>query len=218
MRHGNFAAYGGDVHDTSPTPKTHLGHDLRNQFVRRPKMQSHRAVVIFTAHVIERTDFDGAGVVDQDVNPVEMIDDFPDSGLNLIAIEQIAFDGENVSAARSEIGFRTREFFWITREESNLAALTANVSRQHETESTRSATDQDNFFAQWVLRRANDASSYPAPEQKSACSEPHPSIHLHDSIIRYEAFGASGRETDAPLKPRFSTRLIGRDFNISSHM
>jgi hypothetical protein len=77
-------------------------------------MQSHRAVVIFAAHVIERTDFDDAGVVDQDVNPVEMIDDFTDSSLNLIAIEQIAFDGESFSAARSEISFRAREFFWIT--------------------------------------------------------------------------------------------------------
>jgi hypothetical protein len=91
--------------------------------------------------VIKRTDFDDAGVVDQNINPVEMIDDFPDSGLNLIAIEQIAFDGENVSAARSEIRFRAREFFWITREESNLSALVPNVSRQHETKSTRSATD-----------------------------------------------------------------------------
>src|SRR4029077_11266968 len=135
MRHGNFAADGGDVHDTSATPKTHLGHDLRNQFVRRPKMQSHRAVVIFARHVIERTDFDDAGVVDQDVNPVEMIDDFPDSGLNLIAIEQIAFDRETLSAAGSESGFCAREFFWITRDESNVSALVANVSRHHETKS-----------------------------------------------------------------------------------
>jgi len=61
--------------------------------------------------MIERTDFDHASVVDQDVNPVEMIDDFPDSALNLIAIEQIAFDRENFSAASSEIGFRARKFF-----------------------------------------------------------------------------------------------------------
>jgi hypothetical protein len=124
-------------------------------------MQSHRAVIIFAAHVMERTDLDDAGVVDQDVNPVEMIDHFLDSCLNLVAIEQIAFDGENFSAARSEIGFCSREFFWITREESNLSALVADVSRQHETESTRSATDQGNFIAQRVSRRANDASGYP---------------------------------------------------------
>ena len=86
-------------------------------------MQSHRAVIIFAGHVIEGTDFDDTGVVDQDVNPAEMIDDFPDSGRNLIAIEQIAFDGENLLAARGEIGFGAREFFRITREESNVSAL-----------------------------------------------------------------------------------------------
>jgi hypothetical protein len=127
-------------------------------------MQSHRAIVIFAAHVIERTDFDHAGVVDQDINPVEMIDDFPDSGLNLIAVEQIAFHSENVSATRSKIGFCAGKSFWMTREESNLSALVANVSRQYKAKSTRSATDQGNFIAQGVLRRANDASSYPTAE------------------------------------------------------
>jgi hypothetical protein len=114
--------------------------------------------------MIERTDFDNAGVVDKDINPVEMIDGFTDSSPNLIAIEQIAFDDENFSAARSEIGFRAREFFWITREENNFPTLVANVSRQHEPESTRSATDQGNFIAQRVARRANDASGYPTAD------------------------------------------------------
>jgi hypothetical protein len=111
--------------------------------------------------VIERTDFDDAGVVDQNVNSVEMIDDFPNGDLNLIAIEQIAFDRENFSAATSEIGFCARKFLWIARDESNVSALVANVSRQHEPKSARSAADQHNFIAQRVLRRANDASGYP---------------------------------------------------------
>jgi hypothetical protein len=93
-----------------------------------------------------------------------MIDHFPDRSRNLIAIEQIAFDADNLSAARSEIGFRAREFFWITREQSNFSAFVANVSRQHETESTRSATDQGNFIAQRVSGRANDASGYPTAD------------------------------------------------------
>jgi len=194
MRHGNFAADGGNVHDPSPTPKAHLWHDLRNQFVRRPKMQSHRAVIICAAHVIERTDFDDAGVVDQNVDPVEMFDDLPDCSLNLIAIEEIAFDDENLSAARSKIDFRAREFFWITCEQSNLSAIVANVSRQHETESTRSATDEGNFIAQRVLGRANDASGYPTADQKRACSEPNTPIHSQNVIVRYETFGANGRE------------------------
>jgi hypothetical protein len=114
--------------------------------------------------VIERTDFDDASVIDQDVNSVEVIDDFPDSSLNLIAIEQITFDGENFSAPPSEIGFRAGEFFWITREESNVSALLADVSRQHETKSARSTTDQGNFIAQPVLCGANDARGYPTAE------------------------------------------------------
>jgi hypothetical protein len=114
--------------------------------------------------VIEGTDFDDAGVVDQDVNSVEAIDYFPNSGLNLIAIEQIAFDGKNFAAACSEICPCAGEFFWITREQSNLSAPLANVSRQHEAKSARSATDQGNFIAQRVLSRANDAGGYPTAE------------------------------------------------------
>src|SRR5262245_61757881 len=87
MRHSNFAANGGNVHDASPTPETHLWNDLRDQFVRCPKMQLHGALVVFAGHMIERTDLDDAGVVDQDVNSFEVIDDFPDNRVNLSAIE-----------------------------------------------------------------------------------------------------------------------------------
>src|SRR5215510_5075963 len=124
-------------------------------------MQSHRTLVILTGHVIEWTDFDHAGVVYQNVDPVEMVHGLSDGGMNLIAIEQIAFDCENVSAARSEIGFGSREFFRITREQNNPAAFAADVPRQHEPESARSATDQGNFIAQRVLRGANETNDYP---------------------------------------------------------
>ena len=50
-------------------------------------MQLHGAIEIFAVHVIERTDFDDAGVVDQDVDFAEAIDSCPDSGVNLRAIE-----------------------------------------------------------------------------------------------------------------------------------
>ena len=111
-------------------------------------MQSHRAVVIFAGHVIERTDFDDSGVVDQNVNPVEMIDDFPDSDSNLIAIvSRSRFDGENFSAARSEIGFRARESSSGSRaRRATFPPWLANVSRQHEPESTRPATDQGTLY------------------------------------------------------------------------
>jgi hypothetical protein len=127
--------------------------------------------------VIERTDFDDAGVVDQNVNPAEVIDDLPDSSANLIAIEQVAFDGENFSATCGEIGFRAGEFFRIACEEGNLSALAANMSRQDETKSPRSATDQDNLIVQRELCCAKDTSGYPTAHKKSRCSEPNASIH-----------------------------------------
>jgi hypothetical protein len=40
-------------------------------------MQPHCAVEILTGHVLQWTDFDNAGVVDQDVDLAKPIDDLP---------------------------------------------------------------------------------------------------------------------------------------------
>jgi hypothetical protein len=127
-------------------------------------MQSHRAIVIFPGHMIERTDFDHSGIVDQNVDSIEVVDDLLNSQTNLIAIEQIAFDSHYCSATRSEISLRARKFFRITREQSNLAAFVANVPRQHKPQSARSATNQGNLIAQLVLRRANETDNYPTTQ------------------------------------------------------
>ena len=111
--------------------------------------------------MIERTDFDDAGVVDQDVDSIETIDDFPDGALNLIAIEQVAFDSEDLSTTRAEIGLGAREFFWIACDESDLCALFAEMSRKHEPEAARAAGDDRNLVAQRVLGRANQPHNYP---------------------------------------------------------
>jgi hypothetical protein len=124
-------------------------------------MQFHRALVIVASHVIQRTDFDDASVVDQDVNSIEMIDDFPDCGLDLIAIEQITFDSKNISTARSEISFGTHEFFSIAGDESDLSALFADMSRQHEPKAARATGDEGDLVAQRILRRANHPHDYP---------------------------------------------------------
>jgi hypothetical protein len=97
--------------------------------------------------VIERTDFDDAGVVDQNVDLSESIDNCPDGGLNLCAIEQIAFDNQNFATAPNQIGSRTREFFTVARNESNAPAFRANVSSKHEPKPTRSATNENNLVA-----------------------------------------------------------------------
>ncbi len=55
-------------------------------------MQSHGAVEILRPHMLKRTDFDNAGVVDQDIDLAKAIDYSPNSGANLFAIQQIAFN------------------------------------------------------------------------------------------------------------------------------
>jgi len=114
--------------------------------------------------MIKRTDLDYAGVVDQDVDFSESIDNRPDSGLNLSAIEQIAVDSQNFPTARGEIGFRAREFFMVACYESDTPASRTNVACQHETEPAGSATDENNFIAQLVSGRANGATGYPCDD------------------------------------------------------
>jgi hypothetical protein len=67
--------------------------------------------------------------------------------VNLVAIEQITFDGENISAAGREIGFGAGKFFRITCEESNTSALVGNVPCQNQPESPRPSSNQCDLVA-----------------------------------------------------------------------
>jgi hypothetical protein len=94
--------------------------------------------------MIERADLDNAGVVDQDVNLAEAINDFPDSRLNLSGIQQIALDGQHGATAPGEISFCAREFRGIPCKQRDLTACGANLPRKHEPKSARSARDENN--------------------------------------------------------------------------
>jgi hypothetical protein len=85
--------------------------------------------------MVEWTDLDNAGVVDQDVNLAEAINDFPDSRLNLSGIQQIALDGQHGASVPGEISFCAREFRHIPCEQRDLTACGANLPRKHEPES-----------------------------------------------------------------------------------
>ena len=108
-------------------------------------MEAHGAIEILDLHVLERTDFDGAGVVNQDVDLAEAIDDLLNSGLNLRGIEQIALDCEHLSAASSEIGFGPGEFSGIAGKNRNAPALFANLARYFQAESARAAGNECGF-------------------------------------------------------------------------
>jgi len=89
--------------------------------------------------------FDNAGVVDQDIDFAKAIDDFSNSRVNLSGIEQIAFNCENLTTAGDKISLCTHQFVRIARNDGNIAASRANMSREHETESTGATGDKDNF-------------------------------------------------------------------------
>ena len=127
-------------------------------------MKLHGVFEILPRHVFQRTNFDDAGVVDQNVDLAKAIDDLTNSGSNLRRIEQVALNGQNRPAARSEIGFCTRQFFRVAGNQCNVPALRANVSRKYEPESARSAGDDSHFAAQCITRGANNASGYPSAE------------------------------------------------------
>jgi len=98
--------------------------------------------------MLERTDFDDPGVVNQDVDLSEALKGLLDSGLNLGAVEQIALNRKHLAAAGSEFGFRVRKLFRIARENRNATALFAALARNLQAESARTACDKRDFIAE----------------------------------------------------------------------
>jgi hypothetical protein len=100
-------------------------------------MQSHGALEIFPRHVLERADLDDAGVVNQDIDLAEAIDDLPNSRPNLLGIKQVALNPESIrgAAAPGEVSFCAAEFLSIARNECDLSACRADLSRKHEPKS-----------------------------------------------------------------------------------
>src|ERR1700741_320680 len=108
-------------------------------------MQSHGSLEILRRHMLKRTYFDNAGVVDQDVDLAKAIDNFSNSQLNLSGIEQIAFDREDLATTRDQIGLCTHQFVTIARDHRKIAAPRADMTPKHEPESAGPAGDEDNF-------------------------------------------------------------------------
>src|SRR5437667_12684238 len=120
-------------------------------------MQSHGPVEIFWRHMLKGAYFDNAGVVDQDIDFAKAIDDLSNSQLSLSGIEQIAFNRENFAAAGNKISLCTQQFVRIAGNDRNIAASRTSLSRQHESEPTRSTGDENNFAVQRIACGANEA-------------------------------------------------------------
>ena len=61
---GDFASNGRNVYDAAAAAPSHFRNNLHDQLKRRPKMQFHGTLEIFSRHVFERTDLDDPRVID----------------------------------------------------------------------------------------------------------------------------------------------------------
>src|SRR2546421_387237 len=84
-------------------------------------MKAHRAIEILELHVRKRSDFDDAGIVNQDVDLTETLNRLLDGGLNLRGLEQIALNRKDFGSGAIQLRFRAGEFFGIARDESDFA-------------------------------------------------------------------------------------------------
>ena len=124
-------------------------------------MQLHSALEIFPPHVFERADLDDSGIVDQDIDLAEAIDDLPNRRLNLLRIKQIALNRLNRAAAPGKVRFCAPEFLSIARNECDLSACRANMAAEHEPKSPRAACDKNDFVSKRETLCSDDTNSQP---------------------------------------------------------
>src|SRR5215813_3229746 len=122
-------------------------------------MELQRTFEIVARHVIKWADLNNAGVINQDVDLAEPIDNLVNGRANLLTIEQIAWNRQHLTAAAAsyEILFRSCQLTGIARDQGNAATLSANVSRQYESEPTRTACNDGNLIVERIASRANKA-------------------------------------------------------------
>lgn len=123
---------------------------------------------IFALHMIERAGFHDTSVVDQNVDPAETLDRLFDGGFDLGTIEQVALDVEYFTASKIETGFRAGEFVRIAREQRNLPATFADLSRNDQTEPARTAGDKGDFAS---IREAGHSERSTLNAQRSTSKE-----------------------------------------------
>jgi hypothetical protein len=73
VRDADLAADGGDVDDAAVAPLAHRRQHGERHVKRPPEMRLHGRFVIFERHHLHRPDLNDARVVDQHVNPPEVL-------------------------------------------------------------------------------------------------------------------------------------------------
>jgi hypothetical protein len=130
-------------------------------------MQTHGPIKIFDLHVIEGTDLDNPGVIDQDVDLAEALDALLDGRVYLGGIEQITWKRQDFASLFHQLHFGAIEFVRIAREQSDFTALSANFASERQTKSARTTGDENHFILEQVAARSNQANEQPGGQEKT---------------------------------------------------
>jgi hypothetical protein len=104
-------------------------------------VRRHRFLEVGDGHVLEWSDLDDAGVVDQHVDAAAVVHDPADGPLDLGAIEDVALDGGDAAALLLDIGGRTLELLLVTGGQHDVGAGRSELPRHRQAEAARPADD-----------------------------------------------------------------------------
>ena len=118
---------------------------LHDSSIRCPEMQPHRAIEIFELHMSQRTDFDGSGVIDKDVDLAEAVAVFAEQQIGS-GLFQAGRRGSSELRRRKPPDRISRGRVHPCRaREEQLSAIGANLARDFQTETARSTGNQGTF-------------------------------------------------------------------------
>ena len=103
MRHADPPANRRHVDDSSPAILPHRRNGCEHGVQRAPEMHRHRLFEILHLHVLERTNLDDAGVVDEHIDAAGALDHFLNEPFRVVANADVAHRDLHVGAARAEL-------------------------------------------------------------------------------------------------------------------
>src|SRR5205823_15108073 len=100
--------------------------------------------------------------IDQHVNSAEVLECSSDRSLDMRSLLKVACDGKYCTTPLPQVFFGTGQLLHVPRQQHHFPAMTANLSRDYQTETARSAADQKDFVTNGKLFCSNHAEDRPS--------------------------------------------------------
>ena len=148
--YGNPAADGRDIDDPPASLMSHVRQHREHQEERTPEVGLHRIVVVRQLHVVQRTDLDDSGVVDQDVDAAVVLDRLRDGAFDILALANIRWHDQHLGGRLPVVDIvrGPPEFVLVASDERDARAFSGELPCEHESEPARSAGDDNRFAAE----------------------------------------------------------------------